>query len=216
MTRSSALLFSVALLAAPSSLAETVVRADWEKARTMLTQEEFRPRIEVELKSPKRVIVTKGSFHDRKRTEVELKPTKWVKGQFIEATDEGLRVVFRRAENRFSRENIRRIRLTPNNKNRRIGVWLGIPVGVGIGFVAAKTLCVGDGCGNAHVLAFLVGIPIAVSYAIHKFGGGGRTGRKTVIVVLDESTANKPPVPSQAAGPSPASRVAPSAAARRI
>ena len=55
------------LLASLSARAETVVRADWEQARAMLTQGEFRPRI-----------------------RVELKPSKWVKGKFIEATGAGL------------------------------------------------------------------------------------------------------------------------------
>ena len=63
MAKPVALLLSVALLAAPAGRAETVVvRADWEKARTLLTQGEFRPRIAVELNSPKRVMVTKGTF----------------------------------------------------------------------------------------------------------------------------------------------------------
>ena len=62
------------------------MRAGWQKARAMLTQGEYRPRIALELKSPKRVTLSqdRGEFHPRGRKEVELKPSKWVKGKFIE------------------------------------------------------------------------------------------------------------------------------------
>lgn len=197
MTRFSALLLSFALLAAPSGLAETVVWADWEKVRTMLTQGEFRSRIAIELKSPKRVTLTqnRGEFHPRNRKEVELKPSKWVQGKVIEATGEGLQVVFQRAEISFQHEDISRIRLVPRRKDRWTGLVLGIPAGIGAGFLAAVAASGFDidRRGGAQTAAFVATL-IAVPYVFHKFWGGGR---QAVVVELEESTTQKPLVPSQ-------------------
>ena len=132
------LLLSVALLAAPAGRAETVVmRADWKKARVMLTQGEFRPKIGVELKLPQRV-----------------------KGKFIKATGEGLQVLFRGEETRFPREDIRRLRLVPRKanrtKNRRMGLLTGIPAGFVAGVLLAKaSACRGSECYHAGVHSVL-------------------------------------------------------------
>ena len=193
MAKYGAFLLAAALLAAPAGRAETVVRADWEKARAMLTQSEFRPRIRVELKSPQRVMVIKGTLDYRKRTEVELKPNKWVNVKLIEASDEGLRVVFRSAEISFQRENISRVRLVPRTKNRWIAFGAGIPAGIGAGFLASLYCCfLRDGGSVALGYVVLVGTSIAVPYVFHKLWGGSR---QAVLVVLKESTEKKPPVP---------------------
>ena len=204
MAKPCALLLSVALLTAPVARAETVVvRAGWQKARAMLTQGEYRPRIAVELKSPQQVTLTqdRGEFHPRNRTEVELKPGKWVKGKLIEATGAGLQVVYREHEISFPREDISRIRLAPRTKSRWAGLALGIPAGFGAGLLAALIASGGDvdRRGGAQTVAFITTL-IAVPYLFHKLWGGDRGA---VVVVLDESTANKPPTPSQAARPSP-------------
>ena len=201
MTKCAALLLSAALLAAPAGRAETVVaRADWQKARSMLTQGEYRPRIAVELKSPQRVTLTqdRGEFHPRKRKDVELKPSQWVKGKLIEATGEGLQVVFREHEINFQREDINRIRLIPRTQSRWAGLVLGIPAGIGAGFLAALITSGGDvdRAGGAQTVAFIVTL-IAVPYVFHKLWGGNRGA---VVVELEESTANNPPVPAQASG----------------
>lgn len=201
MTKPCALLLSVTLLAAPAGHAkDVIVRADWQKASAMLTQGEYSPRIAVELKSPKRVtlIQDRGELHPRNRKEVELKPFKWVKGKFIEATEADLQVLFRGHQISYQREEIRRVRLIHRTKNRRIGLLIGIPVGIGVGLGSGKAYCSsGDRCGNVAGLMFLVGIPMAVAYVFHKLDRRGRGDRGDVIVVLDEITANKPPVPSQ-------------------
>ncbi|MDE0434877.1 MAG: hypothetical protein OXH92_12820 [Bryobacterales bacterium] len=202
MAKSCVVLLSVVLLAAPAGRAETVLQADWEKARAMLTQGEFRSRIAVELKSSQRVMAIQGSFHDRKRTEVELKPNKWLKGKLIEVTGEGLQVEFRRAEIGFQREDISRIRLVPRTKHRWVGLVLGVPAGIGAGFLASLYCCfLRDGGSEALGYVVLVGTPMLVPYVFHKLWGGGH---QAVVVVLDESTANKPQGTSQEAGPSPA------------
>ena len=207
MAKPVALLLSVALLAAPAGRAETVVvRADWEKARTLLTQGEFRPRIAVELNSPKRVMVTKGTFHDRTRKEVELKPSKWVKGKLVETTDVGLQLVYRSEEISFPRENIRRIRLVPlkaeHKKNRRVGLSGGIPAGIGAGFLVIAALCRGDCDADAGpaIFSIWIGITMAVTYVFYTIGK--RADRGVVVVELGENTANNPPVTAQALGPS--------------
>ena len=203
MAKPCALLLSVALLTAPIARAETVVlRAGWQKARAMLTQGEYRPRIAVELKSPKRVTLTqdRGEFHPRNRKEVELKPGKWVKGKLIEATGAGLQLVYREHEISFPREDISRIRLVTRSNNRWTGLVLGIPAGFGAGILAALLASGGDvdRRGEAQTVAFIATL-IAVPYLFHKLWGAGGA----VVVVLDESTASKPPTPSQAERPSP-------------
>ena len=69
-TSALALLAAALLLVVPAGRAKTVVvRADWEKARTLLARGDFRPRVRVELKSAERV-----------------------KGKLFEATSAGLRL----------------------------------------------------------------------------------------------------------------------------
>ena len=203
MAKSCALLLAVALLTAPAVRAETVVvRAGWQKARAMLTQGEYRPRIALELKSPMRVMVTKGTFYDRTRKEIELKPSTWVKGKFIQANEADLQVLYRGHENSFPPENISRLRLVTRSKNRGAGLLLGIAAGIGAGFLASLGCCFVEGTSGSVELGYvvLIGTPIAVSYLFHKLWGG----RGSVVVVLDESTAKAPPSPSQVRKPLPA------------
>ena len=147
MAKSCALLLSIALRATPAGRAESVVvPADWGKARAMLTQGEYRPRIAIELKSPKRVTLTqdRGEFHPRSRKEVELKPSKWVKGKFIQANEADLQILYRGHEISFRPEDISRIQLVPRTKSRWAGLVLGIPAGFGAGLLAALLASGGD------------------------------------------------------------------------
>ena len=77
-----------------------------------------------------------------------------------------------------------------------------IPAGIGAGILLVSSICRGECGGGAEgvVLTLLSGTTIAVTYMFYKLGG--RADRGAVLVVLDESTANKPPVPSQPARPS--------------
>ena len=210
MAKSYALLLSAALLAAPAGHAESVVvRAGWDKARSMLAQGEYRPRIALELKSPKRVTLTqdRGEFHPRQRKEVELKPGKWIKGKLNEATSEGLQLVYRQHEISFPREDISRIRLVPlkadRTKNRRVGISGGIAAGILAGVLVAKvSACSGSECSPGGFFFMLGVTAAAVTFGFYKLGG--RADRGYVMVVLEESTANNPLVPAQASGSSPA------------
>ena len=175
MAKSCALLLSVALQAVSMARAETVVvRADWLKARALLTQ---------------------GEFHPRSRKEVELKPSTWVKGKFIQANEADLLVLYRGHEISFPTEDISRIRLVPRTKSRWASLVLGIPAGFGAALLAALLASGGDvdRRGGAQTVAFIATL-IAVPYLFHKLWGGSRGA---VVVVLQESTANNAPVPAQ-------------------
>ena len=185
-TSALALLAAALLLVVPAGRAKTVVvRADWEKARTLLARGDFRPRVRVELKSAERV-----------------------KGKLIEATGAGLRLEQRGSETLIAREDIRTIRLAPRKttryKNRLLGLLGGIPAGFGAGIITSLYCCFGDGTSGGAALGYtvLVGALIAVPYGFYELGA--RADRGAVLIVLDESTAKKPPVPPQAEQTSPA------------
>ena len=85
MQRILALLLVAALLAVPAASAKTVsVEVPWEKARTIIAEGDFRPKIRVELHSSERL-----------------------KGKLIEATGTGLRLVRLRYEKRLPRAGLR-------------------------------------------------------------------------------------------------------------
>lgn len=204
-----ALLLIIALLASLAARAKPiVVRASWKKARAMLTYGEFRSRIAVDLKVPQRVMVTvqseyppmteielntprrvkmtPGTADYREPAVVQLKPSKWINGEFIVATDAGLKVGYRNDEFSFERQNISRIRLVPRSKSRWTGLLLGIPAGFGAGLFTAIVASGGDldRWGGTQDVVFFTTL-IVVPYVFHRLWGGDRGA---VLVVLDEST----------------------------
>ena len=140
MQRTLALLLVAALLAVPAVSAKTVsVEVPWEKARTIIAEGDFRPKIRVELQSSERL-----------------------RGKLIEATGMGLRLVRLRYETKIAksgsgrrqsarrferqdtetlieRKEIRTIRLRPRKTTRYqyrlLGLLVGIPAGFFGGFV---------------------------------------------------------------------------------
>ena len=88
-------------------------------------------------------------------------------------------------------------------KKRRHYMWAGIPVGFAAGLLVSLMPCRGDlGECSAGGVLFITGITmVATTLGFYKLGG--RADRGSVVVVLDESTASKPPTPSQAERPSP-------------
>ena len=183
--RRTLVVLAAALLIIPAGRAKTVVvRADWEKARTLLDQGDFRPRVRVELQSAERV-----------------------KGKLIEATGAGLRLEQRRSETLIAREDIRTIRLAPRKATRRtnriIATVAGIPAGALSGLGATLLCCGFEASPGPAWLQWpvLIGVWIAVQAGLYHLGA--RADRGAVLIVLDESAAKNPPVPPQAERPSP-------------
>ena len=185
MQRNLALLLVAALLAVPAASAKTVsVEVPWEKARTIIAEGDFRPKIRVELQSSERL-----------------------KGKLIEAAGAGLRLKSRGTETSIAREDIRTIRLRPRKttryKYRLIGVLVGIPAGFSAGFFGGVLACGGAidkrGCKPAFTTVFIATL-IAVPYWFYKLGA--QADRRTVLIVLDESAPDSPTPASQAERPS--------------
>ena len=188
LQRTLALLLAAALLlAVPAASAKTVsVEVPWEKARTIIAEGDFLPKIWVELHSSERL-----------------------KGKLIEATGTGLRLVRLRYETKIAksgsgrrqsarrferqdtetlieRKEIRTIRLRPRKATRykyRLLGLLGAISAVAISAVAIPGGFFGGYLGG--VLAW------PVSYWFNKLGA--RADRGTVLIVLDESAPDSPP-----------------------
>ena len=116
MKTTSALLCAV-LLVTPAASAKTVsVEVPWEKARTIIAEGDFRPKIRVELQSSERL-----------------------KGKLAGTTDAGLRLKSRGTETSIAREEVRTIRLVPRKatgyKYRLLGWMGGIAAGVLLGLL---------------------------------------------------------------------------------
>ena len=217
MQRTLALLLVAALLAVPAASAKTVsVEVPWEKARTIIAEGDFRPKIRVELQSSERL-----------------------KGKLIEATGMGLRLVRLRYETKIAksgspsgrrqsarrferqdpetlitRKEIRTIRLRPRKttryKYRLIGVLAGIPAGFVVGYAGGVLACGGESanssirCRNSTAgttVAFIAAL-IAAPYWFYKLGA--LADRGTVLIVLDERAPDSSRDGSQAERPSSA------------
>ena len=188
LQRTLALLLAAALLAVPAVSAKTVsVEVPWEKARTIIAEGDFRPKIRVELHSSERL-----------------------KGKLAGTTDTGLRLKSRGTETSIARKEIRTIRLVPRKtartKYRLRGLLAGIPAGYGSGILVAKTTICGGNLGECGVTAgytVIIATLTAVSYWFYKLGA--RADRGAVLIVLDDESAPDSPTPaSQAERPSSA------------
>ena len=187
MQRTLALLLVAALLAVPAASAKTVsVEVPWEKARTIIAEGDFRPKIRVELHSSERL-----------------------KGKLAGTTDAGLRLKSRGTETSIAREEIRTIRLVPRKtartKNRWLGLLAGIPAGYGAGILVAKTTICGGNLGECGVTAgytVIIATLIAVSYWFYQ--RGAQADRGAVLIVLDEIAPDSSRDGSQAERPSSA------------
>ena len=208
MQRTLALLLVAALLAVPAVSAKTVsVEVPWEKARTIIAEGDFRPKIRVELQSSERL-----------------------RGKLIEATGMGLRLVRLRYETKIAksgsgrrqsarrferqdtetlieRKEIRTIRLRPRKTTRYqyrlLGLLVGIPAGFFGGFVGGVFACGGNiessSCKDAAFITGFIATLIAVPYWFYKLGA--RADRGTVLIVLDESASDSSRDGSQAERP---------------
>ena len=209
MQRTLALLLVVALLAVPAASAKTVsVEVPWEKARTIIAEGDFRPKIRVELQSSERL---KGKLIEATGTGLRLMRLRYE--TLIAKSGSGRRQSARRFERQdtetlIERKEIRTIRLRPRkttrNKYRRLGLLAGIPAGFGAGLFFGVVACGRDldTCNVAAANTAFFATLIAVPYWLYQ--RGARADRGTVLIVLDESAPDAPPRASQAERPSSA------------
>ena len=199
MQRTLALLLVASLLAVPTASAETVsVGVPWEKARTIIAEGDFRPKIRVELQSSERL---KGKLIEATGAGLRLVRLRYEKKITKSASRSGGRQSARRFKHRgtetlIAREDIRTIRLRPRKttryKYRLIGVLAGIPPGFFVGYASGVLACGGEypsrrcknSLGACGTLAFIATL-IAAPYFFYKLGS--RADHGAVLIVLDES-----------------------------
>ena len=203
LQRTLALLLAAALLAVPAASAKTVsVEVPWEKARTIIAEGDFRPKIRVELQSSERL---KGKLAGT--TDAGLRLMRLRYETKIAKSGSGRRQSARRFERQdtetlIERKEIRTIRLRPRKttryKYRLLGLLGGIPAGFFGGFFFGAVASGGDidRWGRASDTAFIATL-IAVPYWFYQ--RGARADRGTVLIVLDEQAER----PSSAKGEQP-------------
>ena len=199
MQRTLALLLAAALLAVPAASAKTVsVEVPWEKARTIIAEGDFRPKIRVELQSSERL---KGKLVGTTDAGLRLRRLRYEKKIAKSGSPSGRRQSARRFERQdpetlIERKEIRTIRLRPRkttrNKYRLLGLLAGIPAGFVVGYAGGVLACGGESanssirCRNSTAgttVAFIAAL-IAAPYWFYKLGA--RADRRTVLIVLDE------------------------------
>ena len=211
MQRTLALLLVAALLAVPAASAKTVsVEVPWEKARTIIAEGDFRPKIWVELQSSERL---KGKLIEATGTGLRLVRLRYETKIAKSGSPSGRRQSARRFERQdtetlIERKEIRTIRLRPRKttrtKYRLLGLLAGIPAGFGAGLFLGVVACGGDldTCNVAAANTALFATLIAVPYWLYQ--RGARADRGTVLIVLDESAPDSSRDGSQAERPSSA------------
>ena len=181
MRKSCVLLLSAALLSAPAAQAKTVVvRVGWQKAQTMLAQDDFLPAVRVELQSGKRL-----------------------KGKLVGTTDEALRIERNKAETAIAREDIRAIRLVPRKasrqSNRILAIAGGAAAGLGGGILTAGLCCgILDELTTSPAAAWTAffGAWAAIQFLTYRLGL--RADRGAVLLELTENAPDAPPAPQPA------------------
>ena len=209
MQRTPALL--AALLAVLAASAKTVsVEVPWEKARTIIAEGDFRPKIRVELHSSERL---KGKLIEATGTGLRLVRLRYEKKIAKSGSPSGRRQSARRFERQdpetlIERKEIRTIRLRPRKttryKYRLIGLLAGIPAGFVVGYAGGVLACGGEAnssirCRNstAGTTVVFIAALIAAPYWFYKLGA--RADRRRVLIVLDEQAER----PSSAKGEQP-------------
>jgi len=171
--------FSIPLLVAiiassygPTPLdAKTVVaRARWEETRALLTQPDYRPSLQIQLRSNKKM-----------------------RGTVSGTSTAGLQLKRRGSETFIERTQIRSIKLVPRkasgHRNRMLALVGGVPAGLGAGLGVWRVGCAAvGGCGDppnpigaAGFYAVLVAVPVMV----YRFAA--RADRGALLIILDES-----------------------------
>ncbi len=174
--------FSIPLLVAiiacsygpvPLDAKTVVVRARWQETRVLLAQPDYRPSLQIQLKSNKKM-----------------------KGTVSGTTAAGLKLKRKGAETFVERTQIRSIKLVPRNasghRNRVLALVGGIPAGLGAGLGVWRIGCaVVGGCGkppNPIGAAGFYAVLVAVPVMAYRFAT--RADRGALLVMLDESAPN--------------------------
>ena len=154
--------------------AKTVVaRARWKETRALLAQPDYRPSLQIQLKSNKKM-----------------------KGTVSGTTAAGLKLKRRGSETFIERTQVHSIKLVPRkasgHRNRILALVGGVPAGLGAGLGVWRVGCAAvGGCGDpanpigaAGFYAVLVAVPVIV-YRI-----AARADRGALLIILDESAPN--------------------------
>lgn len=174
--------FSIPLLVAiiagsygpiPLDAKTVVVRARWQETRALLAQPDYRPSLQIQLKSSKKM-----------------------KGTVSGTTAAGLKLKRKGAETFVERTQIRSIKLVPRNasghRNRILAIVGGIPAGLGAGLGVWRIGCaVVGGCGkppNPIGAAGFYAVLVAVPVMAYRFAT--RADRGALLIMLDESAPN--------------------------
>ena len=140
MQKTLALLLAATLLAVPAASAKTVsVEVPWEKARTIIAEGDYRPKIRVELHSSERL---KGKLVGTTDAGLRLVRLRYETKIAKSGTPSGRRQSARRFERQdtetlIAREDIRTIRLRPRKTTRYKYRLLGLLGGIPPGFLGA-------------------------------------------------------------------------------
>ena len=174
--------FSIPLLVAISAFscgpilldAKTIVaRTSWKETSAMLAQPGYRPFVQIQLKSNKKM---KGTLSGTTTAGLELK--RKGAGTFVERTQiHSIRLVPRKAS---------------GHRNRLLALVGGVPAGLGVGLGVWHIGCsVVGGCGkppNPIGAAGFYAILVAVPVMVYRFAA--RADRGALLIILDESSAD--------------------------
>lgn len=174
--------FSIPLLVAiiasaygpiPVDAKTVVARAGWKETSALLAQPDYRPALQIQLKSSKKM-----------------------KGTVSGTTTAGLRLKRKGAETFIERTQIHSIKLVPRkasgHRNRILALVGGVPAGLGAGLGVWRIGCaVAGGCGeppNPIGAAGFYAVLVAVPVLVYRFAA--RADRGALLIILDESAPN--------------------------
>ena len=171
------ILLIIAIIAPHSPIAldaKTItVKAGWKETSAMLAQPDYRPTLQIQLKSNKKM-----------------------KGYMSGTTAAGIKFERKGAETLIEQTEIYSIKLVPRKasgrRNRALALVGGVPAGLGAGLGAWHIGCaVVGGCGEppnpvgaAGFYAVLVAVPVML-YRL-----ATRADRGALLIILDESVTN--------------------------
>lgn len=154
----------------PLTAKTIVARASWKETSALLAQPVYRPSLQIQLKSNKKM-----------------------KGTVSGTTTAGLKLKRKGSETFIERTQIRSIKLVPRKtsgrRNRILALVGGVPAGLGAGLGVWRVGCaVVGGCGeppNPIGAAGFYAVLVAVPVMVYRFAA--RADRGALLIILDES-----------------------------